>query len=159
MTSVTDNHQRRVATPRPATSDVVSLEFPPKAQFVALARLALTGVCRTHGFADDDIADLKLAITEACSNSIRHAYSDVQIDSETVDVTYAVAGDRLTIEVSDRGRGFDWTGPTEDEMPEGGLGISIIQAVCDEFEVRRPGDGQGATLVLTKLRSAERAAS
>ena len=41
----------------------------------------------------------------------------------------------LVVEVRDHGKGFDWEGPPEQELPEGGLGISIIQAVCDEFEM------------------------
>lgn len=138
-----------------STGERISLEIPPKPQFVSLCRLALTAICREHSFSDDDIADLKLAITEACSNSIRHAYELTGSHTDDkVYVTYLVQQDRLVIEVRDLGRGFDWTGPKDDELPEGGLGISIIQAVCDEFEVNRPTDGPGASLRLTKLKSA-----
>ncbi len=138
------------------SSDRISLEIPPKPQFVSLCRLALTAICREHSFADDEIADLKLAITEACSNSIRHAYEEGAGDDglPKVFVTYEVFEDRLSVEVRDHGRGFDWNGPTEHELPEGGLGISIMQAVCDEFEVIRPADGSGSSLRLTKLRRA-----
>jgi serine/threonine-protein kinase RsbW len=139
-------------TPAPA-GERVCLEIPPKPQFVSLCRLALTAICREHRFTDDEIADLKLAITEACSNSIRHAYEDAD-GSHKVYVTYQVHEDRLIVEVRDHGKGFDWTGPNENELPEGGLGISIIEAVCDEFEVLRPADGPGASLRLTKLRRA-----
>lgn len=134
----------------------VCLEIPSKPQFVSLCRLALTAICREHQFADDEIADLKLAITEACSNSIRHAYDEDEVDDGTprVFVTYEMQGDRLLVEVRDHGRGFDWEGPNDNELPEGGLGISIIQAVCDEFEVIRPSDGVGSSLRLTKLRRA-----
>lgn len=148
-----------------STGELVRLEIPPKPQFVSLCRLALTAICREHRFTDDEIADLKLAITEACSNSIRHAYEPDGIvngsgngngavgdTAEKVFVTYRVEPDRLIVEVRDHGKGFDWQGPNEHELPEGGLGISIIQAVCDEFEVLRPADGPGAALRLTKLR-------
>jgi serine/threonine-protein kinase RsbW len=137
-------------------SEKVCLEIPPKPQFVALCRLALTAICREHSFSDDDIADLKLAITEACSNSIKHAYEDHPDASDAtakVFVTYQVHTDRVVIEVRDRGKGFDWAGPTDADLPEGGLGISIIKAVCDEFEVHRPEDGPGSALYLTKLRT------
>src|SRR5207245_2276797 len=75
-------------------------------------------------------------------------------NGEKVYVTYLVDGERLTVEVRDHGKGFDWNGRNDDELPEGGLGISIIQSVCDEFEVLRPSDGPGASLRLTKLRRA-----
>ena len=145
----------QVTAPDVAIAERVSLEIPPKPQFVSLCRLALTAICREHRFSDDDIADLKLAITEACSNSIKHAYDGVEEHPDgapKVYVTYHVHVDRLVVEVRDHGKGFDWTGPNDHELPEGGLGISIIQAVCDEFEVLRPSDGPGASLRLTKLR-------
>lgn len=153
--SRTEGECTQVAMTDEAGGERVCLEIPPKPQFVSLCRLALTAICREHRFSDDDIADLKLAITEACSNSIKHAYDGIEVsddDSTKVFVTYLVHEDRLTIEVRDRGKGFEWHGANDDELPEGGLGISIIRAVCDEFEVLRPADGPGAALRLTKLR-------
>jgi len=145
-----------VTTAEAPTSERVSLEIPPKPQFVSLCRLALTAICREHRFTDDDIADLKLAITEACSNSIRHAYDETGIEANAskVYVSYEVQGDRLVVIVRDHGRGFEYEGANTDDLPEGGLGISIIRAVCDEFEVLTlDGDQQGAALRLVKLRT------
>jgi serine/threonine-protein kinase RsbW len=151
-----------VTTSEAPTSERVSLEIPPKPQFVSLCRLALTAICREHRFSDDDIADLKLAITEACSNSIRHAYDEVgnEETASKVYVTYEVLADRLVVEIRDHGRGFEYEGANTDELPEGGLGISIIRAVCDEFEVLSMADSQpGATLRLTKLRTVAESAA
>lgn len=145
---------REVTTSEAETSERVSLEIPPKPQFVSLCRLALTAICREHRFTDDDIADLKLAITEACSNSIRHAYEDAgDGHASKVFVTYEVLDDRLVVEVRDHGRGFQYEGANTDDLPEGGLGISIIRAVCDDFEVLSLVDEPGAALRLTKRRS------
>jgi serine/threonine-protein kinase RsbW len=144
------------------SSERVSLEIPPKPQFVSLCRLALTAICREHRFTDDDIADLKLAITEACSNSIRHAYDETGLEetASKVYVSYEVADDRLIVEVKDHGRGFEYEGANTDDLPEGGLGISIIRAVCDEFEViSLDGDQPGATLRLVKRRTAAETAA
>ena len=55
---------------------VVSLVIPAKAEYIALGRLALTGLLRPLAVEPEVIADVKLALTEACSNSIRHAYAD-----------------------------------------------------------------------------------
>ncbi|MCB0879162.1 MAG: ATP-binding protein [Thermoleophilia bacterium] len=144
------------------SSEKVSLEIPPKPQFVSLCRLALTAICREHRFTDDDIADLKLAITEACSNSIRHAYDETGLEetASKVFVTYEMQDDRLVVEVKDHGRGFEYEGANTDDLPEGGLGISIIRAVCDEFEVNSlEGDQPGATLRLVKRRTAAETAA
>ena len=52
------------------------LTIPAKAEYITLGRLALTGLSRLHEFSEETLADLKLALTEACSNSVRHAYGD-----------------------------------------------------------------------------------
>ena len=55
-------------------NELVTLEIPAKAEYVVLGRLALAGLVRERRFSADAVADLKLALTEACTNSIRHAY-------------------------------------------------------------------------------------
>jgi serine/threonine-protein kinase RsbW len=55
---------------------VVRLSFPAKPDYLLLARLALSGIGRTTPVSDELLADLKLAITEACGNSVRHAYPE-----------------------------------------------------------------------------------
>src|ERR1700751_3495148 len=59
-----------------AAEDVssVRLRIPAKPEYVALGRLALTGLAQARALPSDTIADLKLALTEAVSNSVRHAY-------------------------------------------------------------------------------------
>jgi len=119
----------------------VLLRIPAKAEYIALCRLALTGLGRVREIGDDTMADLKLALTEAVSNSIRHAYGPN--GSGHVEITYELRLDRLGIEVVDDGEGFD---PDEtpafegDELSEGGLGIAIIRTIADDFTIQsRPG--------------------
>ena len=119
----------------------VILRIPAKAEYIALCRLALTGLGRVREIGDDTMADLKLALTEAVSNSIRHAYGPN--GSGHVEITYELQLDRLGIEVVDDGEGFD---PDEtpafegDELSEGGLGIAIIRTIADDFTIQsRPG--------------------
>ena len=59
------------------------------------------------------------------------------------------------IEVSDDGRGFDYSEPVGDEheLTEGGLGIAIIRALADEFELGGREGGQGSRLRFVKLLS------
>src|SRR5712692_6459630 len=83
----------------------ILLRIPAKAEYITLGRLALTGIAQLREIGDDAMADLKLALTEAVSNSVRHAYGE---DGEGhVDITYRLEPDRLRIEVVDDGNGFD----------------------------------------------------
>jgi serine/threonine-protein kinase RsbW len=130
----------------------VRLTIPARAEYVLLGRLALSGITRMRPLNDETLNDLKLAVTEACTNSVRHAYGD---NGGTVDIVYELHEDRLVVEVSDDGGGFDPDEVEEaDELTEGGLGIAIIRALVDEFEVGERGDGRGSRLRFVKFLTA-----
>jgi serine/threonine-protein kinase RsbW len=129
----------------------IRLTIPARAEYVSLCRLALTGLSRVRALSEETLADLKLAITEACSNSVRHAYPGGE---GIVEITYALASDRIVIEVSDNGEGFDLvhgTAADADELTEGGLGIAIIRSIADEFELGVREDGRGSRLRFVKV--------
>lgn len=128
----------------------VRLTIPARAEYITLCRLALTGIARLRELSDELLADLKLALTEAASNSVRHAYGDK--DAGVVDISYQLFSDRLVIEVRDEGEGFD---PAEAEgnaaeLSEGGLGIAIIRAIADEVEFGAQPGGKGSRLRFEK---------
>jgi serine/threonine-protein kinase RsbW len=119
----------------------VSLTIPARPEYITLGRLALTGIAGLRPLSDETLHDLKLALTEACTNSVRHAYQD---DGEgTVEILYELEPDRLAVEVGDDGPGFEPStllADGENELAEGGLGIAIIRALADEVEI---GDRSG----------------
>lgn len=122
----------------------VVLEVPAKPEFLLLARLVATGVGRSAGASEETIADLKLAVTEAVANAVRHAYPP---DSPgRVSVELSADGGRLEIAVSDDGRGLgdaELTADGPSEPGESGMGLSIIRAIADEVEVGAGPDGRG----------------
>jgi serine/threonine-protein kinase RsbW len=128
----------------------VRLTIPAKAEYITLGRLALTGITRLHrDFPAELLGDMKLALTEACTNSVRHAYSG---GAGTVEIVYELYPDRLAVEVKDRGEGFTPSaerGGGEGDLSEGGLGIAIIEALSDELEITR-GDEGGSRLRFVK---------
>lgn len=137
----------------PAGSDgerAVCLRIPAKAEYIALCRLALTGLGRVREIADDTMADLKLALTEAVSNSIRHAYGPN--GRGQVEIRYELRPDLLGIEVVDDGEGFDPDMPSfeGDELSEGGLGIAIIRSIADDFAIRSSPGVRGSHLRFAK---------
>ena len=133
-------------------SRTVQLTIPAKPEYITLSRLALTGLSRVRPLPEDTLADLKLALTEACSNSVRHAYGDGE---GHVRISFELAEDRLVVEVTDDGTGFEpeATGrePGDEELTEGGLGIAIIRSIADELEIGGREDGSGSRLRFVKL--------
>ena len=134
--------------------EAIRLTIPAKAEYITLGRLALTGIVRLREepLSAEVVGDLKLALTEACTNSVRHAYAG---GSGSVEILYELHADRLVVEVSDNGEGFEPPAVPSDaldteELSEGGLGIAIIEALADELEIRERAQG-GSSLRFVKL--------
>ncbi len=132
----------------------IRLTIPAKPEYITLGRLALTGISRLRAepLSQEVLGDLKLALTEACTNSVRHAYAGGE---GVVEIVYELHPDRLVVEVVDEGEGFDppseTLAPAGDELSEGGLGIALIQALADEFEIGERPQGGGSRLRFVKL--------
>ena len=105
---------------------------------------------RVPGEYAEVVADLKLALTEACSNSVRHAYQEGR--DGIVRISYQLTDDRIEVEVRDDGAGFDPAvlERAQRELDEGGLGIAIIRAVTDELEIGPNPNGGGSRLRFAK---------
>ena len=132
------------------SAPVLELVFPAHAQYLSLARLGLAGVAPVAGLDAAGLADLKLAVTEACANAVRHAYPDGHGGS--VKVRIAVEEGAISVDVSDAGRGIDADDVADwdpDEMQESGMGLAIIRSVVDDVEVDSPDEG-GTVVRLTK---------
>ena len=137
------------ATNGGGVAQAIRLTIPAKAEYIALSRLALTGLGRLRELPQDVLGDLKLALTEACTNSVRHAYDD---GDGVVEILYELHPDRLVVEVVDAGEGFephDDPRADPDDLSEGGLGIAIIQALADELHIG-PREGGGSRLRFVK---------
>jgi serine/threonine-protein kinase RsbW len=144
--------ERSAALPN-AAHDVrtVRLTIPAKPEYITLSRLALTGLSRVRPLPPDTLADLKLALTEACSNSVRHAYGDGE---GHVGISFELSDDRLVIEVADDGAGFELEASgrraDRDDLTEGGLGIAIIRSIADEVEFDGSDNVSGSRLRFVK---------
>jgi len=139
------------ATTNGSEGATVRLTIPARAEYITLCRLALTGIARVRDLSEELLADLKLALTEAASNSVRHAYTG-QEQAGVVEILYELFPDRLVIQVTDEGEGFDPAdadGPPE-ELSEGGLGIAIIRAIADDVQIGTQPGGKGSRLRFEK---------
>ena len=133
--------------------DVVTLVIPARTEYLMFARLALAGISRGTPIDDSTLADLKLAVTEACGNAVRHAQPS---ERSVVRVDFGVEDGAIEICVEDEGPGIGTlpAGDDErDELAESGMGLAIIRALVDDFEIRDGESGRG-TLVRMRKRLA-----
>ncbi len=135
----------------------VTLNLPATADFVDIVRLNLYGIASKMGFSYEDIEDMKVAVSEACNNSVLYAYGQ---EGGLVEVVFGINGEELTITVKDEGVSFALpqdgsdTAPTlhEKELHDveiGGLGFYLMQALMDDVNVVSE-SGKGTQVVLTK---------
>jgi serine/threonine-protein kinase RsbW len=129
----------------PALDSDIRLTLPARPENVAVVRHVLGALAGALNLPDDVIEDMRLAVTEACTNVVRHAY---QGDEGKIDVVVRPKGDALEVVVSDAGRGIapspDTAGP--------GLGLPLIAALADTLEIERRRDS-GSRLIMRFIRN------
>lgn len=132
------------------STDAVHLRFPARSGYLVLARLAVDEIARQMALGRTEVADLKLAVTEACSNVVRHAYPVTA--PGPIELDLVAEDDRLEVVVEDRGTGIALPLPALAGPSElGGMGLPIIRSVVDELEIRPGEDGTGTVVRMTKL--------
>ena len=107
-----------------------TLSLPARSENLSTIRHAVSDFAVTLGLDEETIADLRLAVNEACSNVVRHAY-DRDDGSMTVDAR--PLGGYLVVVVEDEGRGLS----RASSDPGAGLGLRVASAVSNSFEVRQ----------------------
>jgi anti-sigma regulatory factor (Ser/Thr protein kinase) len=114
-----------------STARAVSLAIPAKPDYVVLARLALSAVCRLSPLAPEEVADLKLAITEAATYIMggerRQEARDDAEAPETITFEFDLGEDALRLAVL--GNELPTVSAEERE-----LSIALIKATVDSYE-------------------------
>ena len=103
------------------------------------------------GFDVDAIEDLKVAVSEACTNAMKHGCE--QTEDQYV-VNYTVKENQLIIDVSDKGEGFDYDAmetPDLTRPKENGLGLYIIKTLMDEVEIKSEANRGTVLRMIKKL--------
>ena len=132
---------------------VVRLTFPARAEYLLLARLTLSGLARELSIEEELLADLKLAVTEACGNVVRHAYPG---DEGDVSLVVTIGDSRILLTVEDDGEGIHAPDSPDDEADglsgplESGMGMPIIRAIVDELAVEEGSGGRGTVVRMVK---------
>jgi serine/threonine-protein kinase RsbW len=131
------------------------LTIPSTTLKLSRVRRFVEGHARDCGFPSDVVDQLSLAVDEACTNVIRHAYSGTK--SGPVDISVDVDSDRFTITIRDEGDSIDLEKYAEPDLNKsvkkrrgGGFGVHIMRSLMDlvEYEKR----GKFNVVHLTKFR-------
>jgi anti-sigma regulatory factor (Ser/Thr protein kinase) len=106
----------------------LSLTLPARAENVAVVRHAIGGLGEVLAIDDQTLSDIKLAVTEACTNAVVHAYPDGE---GPLEVAAYVRDGRLLLVVRDKGRGI----VPRTDSPGLGLGLPLIATLAEALEL------------------------
>ena len=107
-------------------------------------RKFISNLARQHGFQDDDVNKISIAVDEACTNIIKHGYNFAP--DHDIDIEVIREGNEFEILISDNGKQFDPNSVATPDMKEylshyrrGGLGMYLMKRIMDkvEFNFRR----------------------
>ncbi len=136
--------------------EFVELKVPAKPEYVGVVRLLVSGLANRMGFSYDEIEDMKVAVAEACTNAVNHAYKN-HLDGLMI-IGCGLFEDRIEIMIIDHGQSFDYEairgrlGPVDHNTPlhelnEGGMGIFLMKSLMDSVEIN---SDNGVIVVMTK---------
>lgn len=128
------------------TYETIKMEITANPEYVSIIRLTTSGIANKIGFCIDDIEDLKVAISEACTNAIKHSLED------RFTIIYTMIENGLTIEIIDNGKGYvskEVSEPDLDNLKESGMGLFIIESLMDEVKIESK-EGNGTSIKMTK---------
>ena len=129
--------------------DVIEIRIPAKPRYLRVVRGAVSDFCELAGLSSKESNLVRLAIDEACTNIIRHAYGGET--SQPIIMTVRILPDRIRFIMHDHGRHVN---PKQlksralSEIRPGGLGVHLIKSVMDLF-VYQERDGMNE-LILEK---------
>lgn len=103
--------------------DIIKLSIPKKADYISIARLTTSGIGHSMALNVEDIEDLKLAIGEACINSL------ILDNKEKINLKFEISEIKLSIEVTDVKENIP---ETLSDRRERELGLLIIKSLMDE---------------------------
>jgi len=130
-------------------ADILKFCVPGKPEYVGTVRMAIAHIAANAGFDIEAIDDIKVAVSEACTNIICHSHNHSDF---TYDIIIEREEKSLVISVTDKGIGFeteDYIEPIPGETRGSGMGIFIVKALMDEVDIQSE-VGVGTNIRMTK---------
>lgn len=135
--------------------ELVRLEIPAQPAFVGVARSVVAAVAGAFdGIDDDRLEDLRVAVSEACTNAVEAHRRDA-VDEHVV-ISCSATADTFAVCIEDSGAGFDPDAVPPPPDPDGppseaaerGWGLQLIEALVDDVTFRQTGEGTAVDLVV-----------
>ena len=128
------------------------MSIPPESAYVGIVRLALGSLARSAGFDEERVEDIRIAVSEACTNAVLN--SDEMGSRDAIVVSWREAADQVVVEVSDLAEGapapgadgFDSQGFSSRLM----MSLSLLRAMADDLDFDSAGRGTVTRLTFSR---------
>jgi serine/threonine-protein kinase RsbW len=131
-----------------------ALSIPSQTERLNDVREFISGQARVHGFSEDDINKITIAVDEACTNIIKHGYN--YSPDKKIDVEIVRNGQDFEIIISDKGKQFDPSAIQTPDMKDyfehyrrGGLGVYLMKRIMDRVEFNLQSDRNVLRMIKT----------
>jgi anti-sigma regulatory factor (Ser/Thr protein kinase) len=124
---------------------IAAVVVPADPSYLTICRNALVGAAGGMPIDDEELDDLKLLLSETCSNAIVHGYGEGPPGE--IEVEFRVASGDFEVTVSDRGRGFSGGAVPEHT----GFGLSLVAQIADRYRIDPARPGGGATVTFARV--------
>ena len=135
------------------SAKIIQLVIPMEPNLELVAAETASTIAELMCFDEDGIDEIRMAIIEACLNAFEHSHSP----ERKVYITFHILPDRLILEVTDHGKGFnpsDVRPPSIDEAVRGGRkrgwGFKLMRSLMDEVMIET--GSWGTTVRMTKMK-------
>ena len=111
------------------TCETIKMEISSNPDYIGVIRLTTSGIANKVGFSIDDIEDIKVAVSEACTNALKHS------GDKTFHIIFTILENGIEIEIRDSGKGYNVDSIEKPDLlnpKENGLGLFIIKTLMDE---------------------------
>ncbi|MBD3617506.1 MAG: ATP-binding protein [Gracilimonas sp.] len=126
------------------TKRIQSLSVEASTEHLAEVRDFVAAHAENIGLSQKDISEIRLAVDEAYTNIIKHAYKNSP--TEKVEIEIGSDTDHLWISLMDKGKSFDPNSYSEPDLMKrikakkrGGMGVYLIRKVMDHVQYNRKG--------------------
>lgn len=126
--------------------ETISINISSNPEHVSLIRLMISAIASKKGFSIEEIDDMKVSISEAFTNAIKHS------KEQNISIFFHIFSDKIEIEVKDNGIGYNKESvknPDLENPKENGMGIFIMNSLMDKVEINSE-NNKGTTVKMTK---------
>ena len=127
-----------------AVNEATSIKIPARPEYIGVARLIIAAFAGFFGFGDEEIEDIKIAVSEACTSAILQLHKETRLEKPTVEIASYLRDHKLVIDVKYGAKEAAPVPPAEKD-----LGMSILTCIMDKVEIIRAKD-HGTILRLIK---------